>query len=301
LNHYRPSSWRRFAHFILDGTGSTAAAARSLCRFIVGDHFGRRFEISGRLKSTKHLAGPLNTGWSKQVASVYFQHREKAEVSLAAASSWYGGDYMEFGSHGLNTFRNMLTAFDMFGLQSRFTDARFYAFDVFGKLHSDNPEIEKSMQEFERQSENYFSVQFPKGDEYARHLALLKDHGLFVDQCHLVQGYFQETLTADLAKEYKAEGRKIGFAFIDCNIESQYKVVFEFIFDLMGEHSYIYMDEYPQSNGVIVYFEEFSSALRSRGIGVVQVRNAGGFGTLFRLYPLIALPRLALPSDLTSP
>ena len=63
----------------------------------------------------------------------------------------------------------------------------------------------------------------------------------------------------------------------------------------MGEHSYIYMDEYPQSSGVICYFDEFTAALkRDRRMGVAHVRNAAGFGTLFRLYPLHSLPPLVL-------
>jgi hypothetical protein len=127
------------------------------------------------------------------------------------------------------------------------------------------------------------------------HVKALREHELFVDQCQLVQGYFQDTLTKDFANSYKAEGRQIGFAFIDCNIESQYKVVFEFIFGLMAEHSYVYLDELPQSPGVVHYFDEFSAALkRERSMGVVHVRNAGGFGTLFRLYPLHSYPPLEL-------
>jgi hypothetical protein len=292
---HRPASWRRFAHFVLSGRGRTAAALHRLCGAALQGHFDGRFRFDGPLKSTVRLTGPFGTGWRKQLASIYFSHREKAEVSLAAASSWYGGDYMEFGAHGVNTFRNMLSAFDLFDLQSRFPDTRFYAFDVFGKLHSDHPDTHRSMQEFDSKSDGYFSTQFPHGDEYAEHVALVQDHGLFVDRCHLVQGYFQDTLNSERAQAYKNEGRHIGLAFIDCNIESQYKVVFEFIFRLMGEHSYIYMDEYPQSSGVISYFEEFTNALkRDRRIGVAHVRNAGGFGTLFRLYPLHSLPPLVL-------
>jgi hypothetical protein len=283
------------ANYILGGTSRTARTLHKLCADALGNHFDRRFSFVGGLKSTAALSGPLQTGWYKQLAGVYFSHREKAEIALATASSWYGGDYMEFGCHGLNTFRNMLSAFDVYDLQARFPDTQFYAFDVFGKLHSDNQGTDSAMREFDRSSEGYFSKQFPGGDEYAAHVSLLRDHGLFVDQCQLVQGYFQDTLSKEFARSFAAERRQIGFAFIDCNIESQYKVVFEFIFRLMGESSYIYCDELPQSAGVLAYFDEFSAALkRERNIGVAHVRNAGGFGTLFRLYPLNSYPPLVL-------
>ena len=84
-----------------------------------------------------------------------------------------------------------------------------------------------------------------------------------------------------------AENRKIGFAFLDCNIGSSYKTVFEWIFPMLGKNSYIYMDEYFQNPGVADYFEQFKEELRSqRNMGCVYIRNAGGFGGLFRLYPL---------------
>jgi hypothetical protein len=43
------------------------------------------------------------------------------------------------------------------------------------------------------------------------------------------QGYFQETLNDAFKEELRREGRKIGFAFLDCNLSSSYKVCFEFL------------------------------------------------------------------------
>jgi hypothetical protein len=101
-----------------------------------------------------------------------------------------------------------------------------------------------------------------------------------------VQGYFQDTLTPAFKQTYKADGRSIGYAFLDCNYVEQYKFVFEFIFDMMAEHSYIYMDEYMQSGPVIKLFEQFKvELLARRGIKTAFLRSAGGFGALFHLYP----------------
>src|SRR4051812_25903434 len=98
-----------------------------------GQYFDRLFRHTGQLVSTASMAPE-----EKRAANVFFQHREKAETTLCAATSWYGGDYFEFGSRDLSTFRNMLTAFDLCELQSQFPNTRFYAFDIFGKAHSDN-------------------------------------------------------------------------------------------------------------------------------------------------------------------
>ncbi len=216
----------------------------------------------------------------------YFQHREKIDVSLSATTSWYGGDYMEFGACDLHTFRNMLSAFHIAALPERFPDTRFYAFDVFGKLDSPNAEWQAEMSRFDERT-GYFKNQFPNGDDLPRHQAMIEQHGLFVDRCHLVQGFFEDTLSDERKAAYRAEGREIGFAFIDCNFEEFYLTVFKFIFDLMAPNSYIYMDEYFQSSGAAHYFDQFRDRLRDeRGIECMYIRSAGGFGGLFRLRPV---------------
>ncbi len=235
-----------------------------------------------------------NGPFQRDRLSSYFQYREKAECTMAAASSWYGGDYMEFGSAGLHTFRNMLTACDLFGLDSLHPGTRFYAFDAFGAMESDSSAVQRDMAAFDART-GYFRDQFPQGDALAEHQALLRGYGSLVERCHFVQGFFHDTLTKERAASYLAEGRQIGFAFIDCNFEEFYKVVLEFIFDLMAVHSYVYLDEYFQCAGATLYFDEFSAELRKRrNIGCVMVRSAAGFGALFRLYPLVDHPPLDL-------
>lgn len=242
--------------------------------------FERLYNISGGLRSTVDL-----DDIERLSAEVYFHHREKAEVALSACSSWYGGDYFEFGSHDLATFRNMLSAYDICAMTRSYEDVRFYAFDVFGNLEANAPGVnEKSSEE---DLTEYFQPYTIKGDQIKQHEEYLDNHNLFRDKCHLVQGLFENTLTEDFKRKYKSEDRKIGFAFLDCNITSSYKTVFEFIFDLMAENSYIYMDEYLQSPSVIKQYEQFIKELsEKRNIGSVYIRNAGGFGGLFRLYPI---------------
>lgn len=261
----------RFARFVLPVRVKTWLAG-----IVYSNFYERTFGFGGQLTSVNRF--------QRQRIDHYFQHREKSECALVAATGWYGGDYMEFGACGLFTFRNMLTAFDLCGLAGRFPDTRFYAFDVFGKLDSADAETRRVMGDLEART-RYFSQQFPGGDELERHREMIERHRLFVPQCRLVQGYFQDTLTADFAHDYRP--REIGFAFIDCNYVEQYKVVFEFIFGLMSQNSYVYMDEYYQAAGVAAYFDEFSRELKAkRSIETRFVRNAGAFGALFCLRPL---------------
>ena len=247
--------------------------------------------VGGGIESTIGLS-PTR----RRLASSHFQHREKADVAMAAATSWYGGDYFEFGARDLNTFRNFLSAFHIAGLDEPFPDTRFYAFDVFGDLSSQDEKTAKTMRDFDSRT-SYFSQQFPRGDDLPRHQRLLAEHGLFVDRCELVQGFFADTLTPARAAAYKAEGREIGFAFIDCNFEEFYREVFAFIFPLLAANAYIYLDEGLQSSQVLTCFEQFDAALRERrGIGCAPVRPAGAFGILYRVYPLRPnLPPLQLP------
>ena len=280
LRKHVPSSIRRRARAIRE--------TLHLCRRGL-DEF-RLSTAHGALRSS----ADLNRS-QKLDLNLHFQHREKAEVAFTVASSWYGGDYMEFGAHDLTTFRNMLTAYDVCCLDQRFPDTRFYAFDIFGSLANASREALESIAPIEGDHQ-YFANFMTEGDLLERHLQYVRDHGLFEERCTLVQGLFEDTLTEERRVRYRDSGRRIGFAFVDVNIWPSYKSVLEFIYPLMAENSYIYMDEFFQNSAVLVEMEEFVARLRDeRGIGVHYMRNAAGFGGLLRLYSLTAPePRLKL-------
>lgn len=245
-----------------------------------GDHhcFDRYFKHHGTMKSTAALSDQ-----DRMDACLFYQYREKSECALTAASSYYGGDYMEFGALDLNTFRNFLSAYDIFRLDEQYPDTRFYAFDIFGKMETANAETQAFVDKMES-SLPYFSKFTLRGDLLPEHLEYVKQHGLYESRCHLVQGYFHDTLSKEFKERMLQEGRCIGFAFLDCNRPENYKIVFEWIYDLMGVNSYIYLDEYLQVPGVHEYFEEFTEKLKARDLSVTYIRNAAGFGALFRIW-----------------
>ena len=71
---------------------------------------------------------------TRQKIYIQFQYKEKAKVALSVVSSYRGGHYLEFGSHGLNTFKNFLASFYIAELEKKFPKTKFYAFDVFGSV-----------------------------------------------------------------------------------------------------------------------------------------------------------------------
>ena len=216
----------------------------------------------------------------REDARHYYPSHQRAEIALAAAQLWRGGDYWEFGSSPLSTMCNMLSAFDLNRLDQTYPDTRFYAFDLFGP-GANSTSNEQSV----AYSPEYFAT-YTRGDALAEHQAALEKHGLFVDRCTLVQGFFEDSLTAQRREDYLAQGRKIGFAFLDCNIMPSYKTVFEFLDGMLKPFSFVYMDEYFLQE-VYLYWEQFRERLRDKhGIGTAYLRNAGSFGALFALHPL---------------
>ena len=253
-------------------------------------------------KNVPLISAAALTNDDRTDTEVYFHHWQKAELMMSVASSWYGGDFMEFGSHDLNTFRDFLTAYNICGMTRQYPDVQFWGFDIFGKLEEENEELKK-----------YFAPYSNQGDKLEYHNSLIRGHGLYVDKCHLVQGLFKKTYTAELKEIWRNDKiggmvysdtvlhlspehrnsakREIGFSSIDCNIPSSYKTVFEWIFDAMAPNSYIYLDEGLQSPEVMNMFQFFRAALfEKRKIDSCYVQNAGGFGALWRLYPYAEIP-----------
>ncbi len=211
--------------------------------------------------------------------ALYHPYRARAECALDVCSMYSQGDYFEFGSDGMSTFRNFLTAFDIFDLPTTLPDTRFYAFDVFGKVDES-----KNLPEF---SKTYFDAWKDEGHDKLQeahdHIA---SHGIMADNCYIVPGYFEDTLTQERKQKHRNEKRWIAFAFIDCNITPSYELVFEFIFDLMAKTSFIYMDEYFINSDVPGLYQKFCERLRDeRGLESHYMRNAGSFGALFRILP----------------
>jgi hypothetical protein len=146
-------------------------------------------------------------------------------------------DHFEFGSDGLGTFRNFLTAFDLSGHGTTNLSARSYAFDIFGDLSGTGTGTDADYFEHWSNARG--------GDKFGQARRILDTHNLFKDRFFLKKGYFQDTLTQEFKRELKDEGRHIGTLFLDCNIGESYLVVFDWSIDLIAaSRCFVYMDEY---------------------------------------------------------
>jgi hypothetical protein len=242
------------------------AAKRLSRRTIRDDH--------GVLRSVSHL-----TAKQKSILAMTHHYRARSEIALDVASAYPGGDYFEFGSHGLGTFRSFLAAFDInAGHTKDFPETRFYAFDIFG-----NPNHGRGAPPGER---DYFEA-WRTRPELAAPLTSLEPYGALKDRCILVPGYYQDTLSEDFKARIRAENCKIGFAFLDCNTVSSYKLVFDFLIDVIrSEKMFIYLDEYYMDQPVYRLYQEFTDAAKQRyNLQSLYMRNAGSFGALFCLMP----------------
>ena len=212
----------------------------------------------------------------KLAAFLNFQYLEKLYVSLSVASSFKGGDYVEFGSHDLYTLRNMLAAFDVGNLNARFPETQFYAFDIFGKFSDgDVNELPK----YDENSKSYFKDFSHSGDLKEHYNNILEEFNVFENRTHLIQGLFEETLPKTQLTN------KVGFAFLDCNLVPSYKYVLDWLFDKLQPYSFIYFDEYFDVDGVFSVIERFREKLKKeRGLELVYVRPAASVGALFRVF-----------------
>jgi hypothetical protein len=211
-----------------------AAQIRGLVYLItVGalDNFVRRRMIGsdGRLRATKHLPWRFRESFA-----TYYACRERVEIALMVANQYPGGDYFEFGSEGLRTFCNFLSAFHLNCHDKGMPNVKFFAFDIFGEPKPDSllTSVEKP----------YFAVYKGLGSyHYRKSEARLRNHGLMLDRCELVKGHFEDTLNDAFKARLRTENRRVGFAFLDCNIPSSYKTCFDFLQQFMNENrAFIY-------------------------------------------------------------
>lgn len=252
------------------GTGLIAPFYRAAKRLTsdIKDDFGV-------LRPVSHL-----TAKQKSIMASTRNYRARSELALDVASNCPRGDYFEFGAGSLNTFRSFVAAFDLYGYTTRFPETRFYAFDIFG-----NPDQGRGPPAGERD----FFEHWRNPLDVAAPLSSLEPYGPLKDRCFLVPGYFQDTLNDDFKAMMRAENRRIGFAFLDCNLPSSYKLVFDFILDVMKpERMFIYIDEYFEEHTPSIHplYEAFAAEAKQRhGLDSLYMRNAGGFGALFCLMP----------------
>ena len=231
---------------------------------------GSLFNSVGQFNTTKNLDPTL-----ARALAQYYSYHEWSRLALDVANQYGGGDYLEFGSEGLNTLCNFMAAFHLQGFDELMPDVRFYAFDVFGDPDENTP--------LTTLEEGYFNSYKKGGSFFAEMQKKLDDFGLMRGRVELIKGFFKDTLNESFRDRLRSKNRHVGFAFIDCNLPSSYKTVFDFLLDFFGgEKNFVYIDEYFQIPGVAKLFDDFSAEILVRyGKKARYVRPAGAYGALF--------------------
>jgi hypothetical protein len=230
------------------------------------------FNLIGQFNPPKELPAE-----AKSILGQYYAYTEWSRIALDVANQYQDGDYFEFGSEGLNTLCNFLAAFHLNGHDKNKPDVRFFAFDVFGDPRKDS--------ELSSTEQKYFDA-YTKGSTFFGEMQeKLRNFGLLEGRVELVKGYFKDTLNDEFKARLRAENRRVGFAFLDCNIPSSYKTCLDFLVEFIHpEKSFIYLDEYFQFGSVANEFDEFcATVLERRGLKARYVRTAGAYGALFCL------------------
>lgn len=94
---------------------------------------------------------------------------------------------------------------------------------------------------------------------------MMKNHGLYQSQIHTYAGFYQDSLTDNLAETLRTANRDASLVCIDCDLYESAVPVFNFIEMFLQEGTVIYIDDYwtgyrgNPNQGVSKAFKEFSS------------------------------------------
>jgi O-methyltransferase len=161
------------------------------------------------------------------------------------------GDYLEFGVYEGNslakmyqyllffsqTFKNHAALFNHEHNASYWQGIRFIAFDSFAGLPASQNEDTPA--------------HFAKAGIYSmpldRFMANIEEKGVDTSKVITIPGYFDETLTNDLAKTHAIQ--KAGIIFIDCDLYESAIPIFRFITDLIQDGTIIIVDDFFRYKG----------------------------------------------------
>jgi len=229
-------------------------------------------DLNGQFLPVSHI--PRET---LSIIAQGYAYSEWARIALDVANQYSEGDYFEFGSEGLNTLCNFLVAFHLNGHDVGKPEVKCFAFDIFG-----DP---RPGMELEEDEKAYFDVYTKGSNYYSEMQRKLRDYRIMEGRVELVKGFFKDSLNDPFKERLRREGRRVGFAFLDCNLPSSYATVLDFLEEFIHPtKSFVYLDEYYQFPQVANLFDAFCENVRELyGLKPRFVRTAGSYGALFRL------------------
>jgi O-methyltransferase len=136
------------------------------------------------------------------------------------------GDYYEFGVHKARTFRMALTAAKFFAMDSMY----FRAFDSFEGL----PDFGYIPTKLWTPGSLCTSESDFKN--------IIEQHGVYVERVSCFKGFYHDTLTLELQKNFIEIGAPAKMVTVDCDLYDSAKCVFDFIDPLLQHGTILYLD-----------------------------------------------------------
>jgi hypothetical protein len=78
----------------------------------------------------------------------------------------------------------------------------------------------------------------------AEFLRLLKTFGQSTDRVRLISGFYDKSLTPNLASQLTATDTRASLITVDCNLYESYKSVFEWVEQFMHPGTVLYLDDF---------------------------------------------------------
>jgi hypothetical protein len=217
-------------------SAGSAAAAKMQPNSAMSPHFPP-VSIEGQLAEPWVVlpTGDDLQAWGRDEEIAYNQTNRQTEKALFFRRTFdfltdnrVQGDYFEFGCHRCRTFRMALTEARRHNLDSM----NFHAFDSFEGLPE--PTNETSVEIWQRGALTTSEQTF---------MDHIRKHGIYVDRVRTIKGFYAESLTPALRRQYVDSARKAALVNIDCDLYESAVPVFEFIDPLMQEGTVIYVDD----------------------------------------------------------
>lgn len=155
------------------------------------------------------------------------------------------GSYFEFGVHRARTFTMVMGLDDFYASNKGPTGGalapkpeggymdHYLAFDSFEGF-PEGTQIETHPQY------TAGAVATPK-EEFLR---LVKEFGQSTERVKLIEGFYDRSLTNDLANEFQRQRIKASLVTIDCNLYESYKSVFEWVDQFLQPGTVLYLDDF---------------------------------------------------------
>lgn len=159
------------------------------------------------------------------------------------------GDYFEFGTHRVRTFRMALSCARFYNLSG----LSFHAFDSFEGL----PSFGEALMDKWKPGALCTTL-----EEF---LQTIRAHGLYTESVHCYKGFYDKTLTPDLSRQLSAQGTKAMMITVDCDYYQSATSVFGFIEPFLQHGTVVYLDDVfagfktDSQGGVMRAFQEFAA------------------------------------------